>query len=145
MHWSLANEQLLDLSGNRTSLCYDALSCTWGDTTPEATKVPVVCNDEQLLVHHNLNTALPCFARRNSPLPIWIDAVCIDQSDKDEKFQQIQMMFQIHQDAAQVWVWLGPGNDQSGTVVARLHELPVEIDDDIKYHTAIFKNNQHVP
>ncbi|KAF3031425.1 hypothetical protein E8E12_001247 [Didymella heteroderae] len=145
VHWSLANEQLLDPSGNRTSLEYDALSYTWGDSTPKATKFPVVCNDQQLLVHHNLNTALPFLARRNSPLPIWIDAVCINQPDKDEKFHQIQMMFQIYQCAAQVWVWLGPGNDQSGTVVARLHELPVETDNDIKNQTAFFKNNQNVP
>ena len=145
VHWSLAVEQLLNPSGNRTSLEYDALSYTWGDSSPKATKFPVVCNDQQLLVHHNLNTALPFLARRSSPLPIWIDAVCINQSDNDEKFHQIQMMLQIYQCAAQVWVWLGPGNDQSGTVVARLHELPVETDDDIKNQTAIFKNNQKVP
>jgi hypothetical protein len=39
----------------------------------------------------------------------------------------------------------GPGDDQSGTVVAQLYELPVEIDDEIKNHTAVFKDNQNVP
>ena len=143
VHWSLANEQLLDPSGKRTSLEYDALSYTWGDSTPKATKFPVVCNDQQMLVHHNLNTALPFLARRNSPLPIWIDAVCINQPDKDEKFHQIQMMLQIYQCASQVWVWLGPGNDQSGTVVARLHELPFEAKD--FSFTGLIKDNQSVP
>ncbi|KAF3009614.1 hypothetical protein E8E13_007007 [Curvularia kusanoi] len=145
VHWSLANEQFLDPSGNRTSLEYDALSYTWGDSTPNATKFPVVCNDQQMLVHHNLNTALPFLARRDSPLPIWIDAVCINQFDEDEKYHQIQMMFQIYRCAAQVWVWLGPGNDQSGTVVARLHELPIATDNDNKSETMFFEDEQNVP
>ncbi|KAB5528080.1 heterokaryon incompatibility protein-domain-containing protein [Coniochaeta sp. 2T2.1] len=38
----------------------------------------------------------------------WIDAICIDQDNKDEKAQQIPMMGEIYSSAARVLGWLGP-------------------------------------
>lgn len=44
------------------------------------------------------------------PRQIWIDAVCINQSDGNEKMQQIGRMAEIYRLARQVIVWLGPGH-----------------------------------
>ena len=44
---------------------------------------------------------------------IWIDAICINQSDKqsnmEEKNHQVGMMGEIYQSATEVLVWLGEG------------------------------------
>ncbi|KAH7089264.1 heterokaryon incompatibility protein-domain-containing protein [Paraphoma chrysanthemicola] len=111
----LRKAPLLDVDGE-----YDALSYTWGDLSRTH---PITCNGRRLEVHHNLFVALPYLARRNSRLPIWIDAVCINQADAAEKMQQIRMMITVFKQASWVWVWLGPGNEQSGNVVSNLTQL----------------------
>jgi len=73
------------------------------------------CNGRSLHVHHNLHTALPYLSRRGYSRPvqaIWIDAVCINQEDQEEKRVQIQLMGQLYQTATKVWVWLGLAEHQ---------------------------------
>jgi hypothetical protein len=51
--------------------------------------------------------------RINKPFAIWIDAICIDQGDEDEKMQQIPLMGDVYSKAATVYVWLGEGDAAS--------------------------------
>ena len=44
----------------------------------------------------------------SSPRTIWVDAICINQSDLVERGEQVQLMRQIYQKAATVFVFLGP-------------------------------------
>lgn len=44
---------------------------------------------------------------RLARLFIWIDAICIDQSDSTEKATQVPLMSEIYRQALQVNVWLG--------------------------------------
>ncbi|KAH6853222.1 heterokaryon incompatibility protein-domain-containing protein [Chaetomium sp. MPI-CAGE-AT-0009] len=46
-------------------------------------------------------------------LPIWIDAVCINQADPAEKSKQIPMMRDIYAKAACVFSWLGPPDQRN--------------------------------
>ena len=68
---------------------------------------PVLCNGKELQVQTNLYDALIQLARRNGARDFWIDAICINQPDRDEKGSQIQLMGQIFERAASVFVWLG--------------------------------------
>ena len=97
---------------------YVALSYTWGSPTD---KVPIRCGDpgQNIMIPRNLYSALHCLAREpwqgamktDDPIGyetwIWADAICIDQSDPDEKSQQVPLMRQIYQSADVVLVWLG--------------------------------------
>lgn len=123
LRWDLQVVQFQDSLGQDLGLEYDALSYVWGDSSPEASKFPVICNNQKLEVHHNLNIALPFLAFRNSELPIWIDAICINQADDCEKMKQIGIMVNIFQRASQVWVWLGPGYETSGVVISQLPQI----------------------
>ncbi|KAI1281147.1 heterokaryon incompatibility protein-domain-containing protein [Xylaria sp. FL0933] len=40
-------------------------------------------------------------------IPVWIDAICINQNDLSERAQQVKMMRQIYQTASTVKIWLG--------------------------------------
>lgn len=128
LHWVLKVARLRDELGQRTGIKFDALSYTWGDLSRT---FPIICNEQEFQIHHNLNIALPYLARRDSQLPIWIDAVCINQSDEKEKMKQIRLMIDIYSAASQVWVWFGPGNRESGTVIRMLPEVIDTIDDNI--------------
>jgi hypothetical protein len=86
---------------------YDALSYTWNNESPS---VPIKCNGQQLLVTPSLHEALRSLHVAGDALLMWADAVCINQSDNDEKATQVQMMGTIYSMANKVIVWLGPSD-----------------------------------
>jgi hypothetical protein len=103
---------LLETAQLDPDLRFDALSYTWG---PQDSTLPITLNGRLIRVHHNLYTALPHLALRGtaqSRRPIWIDAICINQSDEQEKTEQIVHMNKIYQRAETVWVWLGLADEQ---------------------------------
>lgn len=55
----------------------------------------------------NLRDALRRLRGDSQPRALWIDAVCINQDDDDEKSIQVAMMAKIYTLASQVAVWLG--------------------------------------
>ncbi|KAK3402242.1 heterokaryon incompatibility protein-domain-containing protein [Sordaria brevicollis] len=54
---------------------------------------------------------------RSESLTIWIDQVCIDQSNDQEKSVQVELMRKIYSTAARVVIWLGPAADGSDDVM----------------------------
>jgi len=92
-------------------LYFTALSYTWACHTHPDT-FAISCNGRQLYVHYNLFTALPYIARRYTSkealaTPYWIDAICINQTDEEEKVSQIRLMNTIYRHADRVLAWLG--------------------------------------
>jgi hypothetical protein len=79
---------------------YIALSYTWGASTDV---FPFECNGHNLPVRENLLLALS-HLKDVVDMPIWIDAMCINQSDEVEKMSQIQMMTEIYKGAEKVLV-----------------------------------------
>lgn len=120
--WTLTNAQLLDPVDS--PLQFDALSCAWGEL---GETFPLNCNGRQLQIHHNLNKALPYLARRRSSLLIWIDAVCINQDDQEEKRSQIRLMSKLYRRADTVWAWLGFRDQDAITVLDDLVQAAPEI------------------
>lgn len=94
---------------------FSALSYVWGQ---ESGTCNVQCVNELTLggalmpITSNLLGALP-FLRAFSKRPIWIDAICINQDDLDEKARVIPRMNEIYGQAAEVLIWLGPQGDDS--------------------------------
>jgi hypothetical protein len=92
----------------------------------------------------NLATALSYMQRWISvSTRIWIDALCINQSDPDERAQQVSIMRNIYQKATFVSAWLGEASEDSNlamrfiykarkhsaTAVAREHWIRSTMDD----------------
>jgi hypothetical protein len=65
------------------------------------------------MVTMNLEAALRHLRLQDKPLTLWIDALCIDQSDEIEKSEQLEQMRQIYVQALSVIAWLGPTTDNS--------------------------------
>ncbi|KAI1748115.1 heterokaryon incompatibility protein-domain-containing protein [Xylaria castorea] len=66
----------------------------------------IICNGKVMQVQHNLYDAL-LHLRQKQPVDYWIDAICINQRDPQERSGQVQMMGRIYRSAALVTVWLG--------------------------------------
>jgi hypothetical protein len=88
------------------SSSYDCLSYRWGNDEP--TK-KILINGGMFLVRENLYQFLQVcqWAPRLRERPIWIDAICIDQSNNTEKNHQVKQMGQLYASASSVHIWLG--------------------------------------
>jgi hypothetical protein len=91
------------------SLAYEALSYVWGD--PAIQKEALVSVDgaphQPFPVTVNLHAALSHLRHEDRDRVLWIDAICIDQTNVEEKEQQVRKMGEIYQTARNVCVWFG--------------------------------------
>lgn len=104
---------------------YEALSYVWGGME---TTESVLIGDEELGITPNLHAALLRLRDATFPRMLWVDAVCINQSDIPEKEIQIQSMAKIYGYAKCTIVWLGEEADGSDTALEALRlagSLPV--------------------
>lgn len=86
---------------------YEALSYTWGD---ETIRRKILIDGHDFTVAQNLFDALVHLQHPSEERILWIDAICINQSDVAEKSKQIGFMPFIYMRAKQVLVWLGTVN-----------------------------------
>jgi hypothetical protein len=85
---------------------YEALSYTWGEE--DATKT-IELNRRSFRVRKNLYDALYHLRSEKEKRVIWVDAICINQNDNDERSCQVSIMPSIYSRAQKVLVWLGLG------------------------------------
>jgi Heterokaryon incompatibility protein (HET) len=101
LHGSLDDEHLR----------YEAISYCWADQTPTQL---IRCEGEEALVTKNCEAALfrfrPCL--ENETRLLWIDSLCINQNDIQERNCQVGLMGEIYAKADQVLIWLG--NESGG-------------------------------
>jgi hypothetical protein len=93
---------------------YEALSYTWASKEP-ARRIQL---DGRLFsVSGNLWLALERFRRPDTPRKIWVDQICINQSDEMEKSYQVRQMGAVYSQAKEVLIWLGPENKDTSLAV----------------------------
>ncbi|KAL1877864.1 hypothetical protein Daus18300_002217 [Diaporthe australafricana] len=100
---------------NNGSEGYTALSYTWGahKYTHE-----IWIGNQRLLIGANLDSALHHLRRRDKPIRLWIDAVCISQEDLMERNHQVQQMRSIFSAASETIIWLGNQNGGNTAISA---------------------------
>ncbi|KFA55156.1 hypothetical protein S40293_09843 [Stachybotrys chartarum IBT 40293] len=113
---------------------YEALSYAWGH--PEMTHtVTVVDGDDDdcwpggtLPITGSMDTALRCLRLRHRRRVLWIDALCINQSDVQERNHQVQWMDQVYRKARRVVIFLGAESDADTRAVAMLTSIGASLD-----------------
>ncbi|KAH7377612.1 heterokaryon incompatibility protein-domain-containing protein, partial [Pyrenochaeta sp. MPI-SDFR-AT-0127] len=109
---------------------YFALSYTWNDSHHDRLVVegkrismenpmrleydfrhPVWCGDRRLLVSTNLRDALRRLRHPTQPQTFWINALCINQDDLDERASQVLIIQRIYHKATMVKMWLSEAGD----------------------------------
>lgn len=89
---------------------YEALSYVWGSSEKPHT---VCVNGSTMAITANLHEVLARLRDRMIERILWIDAICIDQSNTKERGDQIRHMAEIYCKANRVIVWLGESADGS--------------------------------
>ncbi|KAH6674676.1 heterokaryon incompatibility protein-domain-containing protein [Halenospora varia] len=89
---------------------YFALSYCWGDPTETS---DIILNGLPIKVTTNLKAALLRLKKSECKV-LWIDAVCINQEDAEEKSHQILQMGAIYRKAATTIAWIGEESSTSG-------------------------------
>ncbi|KAK0709563.1 heterokaryon incompatibility [Lasiosphaeria miniovina] len=74
----------------------------------------------------NLHAALSQLRDRLLERIIWIDAICINQHDNNEKGQQVQSTTKIYANANRVIVWLGEAAEDSDQALGALRTAAEE-------------------
>ncbi|KAJ5640280.1 uncharacterized protein N7484_008142 [Penicillium longicatenatum] len=101
---------------------YEALSYVWGSgMKPHSIRL----NGCEFPVTENLHAALSQLRDVNFERILWVDAICINQENDEERAQQIQIMRTIYGQAKCVIVWLGEaanGGDQALESIRQLAE-----------------------
>ena len=118
---------------------FQALSYVWGNANPEQ-RYTVHLDGFELEVRRNLfdflelygsltksrfDRIFPTHAHTDkSPYTswLWIDQICIDESNGKERGHQVQLMKKIYKEAAQVIVWLGRDDKDTANVLADLRK-----------------------
>ncbi|KAN0115561.1 HET domain containing protein [Hyaloscypha variabilis] len=107
---------------------YYALSYVWGD--PAATK-NILIDGKKFPATTNLVAALEIISETqtfdHSSTFFWIDAICINQDDIEERNTQVQMMGSIFGKAHTVLAWLGPEQNNSTEVIRIMSQIAEEI------------------
>jgi hypothetical protein len=93
---------LAAVSLSDSTLSFKALSYTWGNPIDDDSqfnksynivKLYVICNKKKLAITENLQDALWQLCQLDQFLSLWVDAICINQNNPDEKIQQITLSY----------------------------------------------------
>jgi hypothetical protein len=117
---------------------YDALSYMWGDPAPAGR---IYISGKALPVASNLTMALQYLRYDDKPLIIWIDAICIDQQNYDERAEQVQLMRKLYRRANTVRIWIyEPDIDRDCDAIIALHNFPRALHNDHEKCKSMGKN-----
>ncbi|KAF2759826.1 hypothetical protein EJ05DRAFT_311340 [Pseudovirgaria hyperparasitica] len=149
---------------------YGAVSYTWDNpfrtpqmTVSEALECPrlppatIILSGSAMIVTGNLEAFLRHLRANSdsqSEILIWVDALCINQSDDEEKSGQLPLMRRIYAGAENVRIWLGPGDqytdeaidfmNDTGALAVRLGVLSYKEADLMELMTSTGGSEQHV-
>ena len=114
LHGELIEARLSDLPD------FEAISYVWGEPVfSDTLRLPTGV----LRITANLATALRFFRKYSATRDLWADAVCINQSDLEEKANQVARIGPVFQTARQVLGWLGEGDARSTQILALMSDI----------------------
>ena len=82
-----------------------------GKLTADGELIEVPCYKQDFTVTTNVIAALRKLRNDTYYRTLWVDAICINQSDLAERVAQVAIMRLIYEQAKQTLIWLGEGNE----------------------------------
>lgn len=102
--------ELTSVTRSEARFKYEALSYAWHDYVPRLQKDKQIrCNKKWIEVGDNLCLAMRFLRHGSLPRILWVDQLCINQDDTDERNMQVQSMSLVYSQAKQTVIWLGFG------------------------------------
>ena len=110
-------------------LHYTAISYTWSGPVNRGA---IIISGIPFSITENLELALRRVRGPSRPKNLWVDAICINQNDSEDKSVQVSMMGGIYASATRTIVWLGEKSAQSDVAMEFIHSMR---DDSYGYDT----------
>lgn len=102
---------------------FEALSYFWGTETADRT---LSLDNTPFSIKPNLETALLELSKGSVERLLWIDAVCINQADLNERNEQVRKMRSIYRQAVRVIIWIGPRWEGKSAAADAIQEFAQE-------------------
>ncbi|KAK8059186.1 hypothetical protein PG996_009116 [Apiospora saccharicola] len=106
---------------------FEPLSYCWGDTSQtEVITIdaqPVGGSSLSFPVAQSIVEALRQLRLPDKPRRLWIDQLCINQNDRDEKTHQVGLMSRIYSEASMVHIWLGIGDRATAAALGVVRDI----------------------
>ncbi|KXS94525.1 hypothetical protein AC578_4149 [Pseudocercospora eumusae] len=102
---------------------YESVSYCWGDTTKKCT---INVDDQTMDVSKNAHAALMRIRDPTIDRTIWMDAICINQADVEERGSQVSNMHLVYHRATRNLIWLG---EDDGLVAPALETMRIILDE----------------
>lgn len=84
---------------------FNALSYVWGGGVSQQDNI--ACGISEIPITRNCRDALRQIRELCGTNTLWVDAICIDQTNDKEKAHQVPLMEEIYTKANMVYIWLG--------------------------------------
>lgn len=118
-----ADLELCDVS-DLPNIEYAALSYCWGEARSEEDVRWIVVHSQRFAVRTNLFDFLQSNIASALRIPIYIDAICLNQRDVEERSNQVRLMSEVYKNASRTIVWLGVcPNNQTSNLKSLQHRL----------------------
>lgn len=114
---------------------FECLSYCWGDQK-SISVITVSCPVQRLTTSHtatvehllplgsSLYSAMRNLRPKSGPARVlWIDAICINQKDLNERSQQVGIMREIYSKADNVAIWLGDGDETTTKCIRTINTI----------------------
>lgn len=113
---------------------FSAISYAWGNGS--LNKSILLAEDFSQPITETLFNGLKELSSSVNNMRVWVDSICINQKDQDEKAQQIRLMGRIYSQACQVVAWLGDAASDTSTGIKLLRVLGEVKDEEsgVDYH-----------
>ncbi|TVY26911.1 Heterokaryon incompatibility protein 6,OR allele [Lachnellula hyalina] len=132
IHCNLQHTTLSECQNDLT-FHYIALSYVWGN---EEEQGRIFVEGVERHVTANLVRALRSIRHESKELPLWVDAVCINQQNAKERSQQVRFMGSIYAAARNTIIYLGESDENSDRAMEALKDDssldPLDYDETIK-------------
>ncbi|KAI5457047.1 heterokaryon incompatibility protein-domain-containing protein [Mariannaea sp. PMI_226] len=96
---------------------FEAISYVWGSS---AKNRPITCDGNAFYITENLLEALHQVRLVNKPRTLWVDLICINQTDAEERGHQVSMMGQIYKTSICTLICMGISDRVHAPIVADL-------------------------
>lgn len=96
-------------SGARTGSTYTALSYVWGTQEDARSQYTITCNGCAIQITRNCFNALLKVRDLHGSIAIWVDSICICQTNLEERNHQVNLMREVYSRASVVFAWLDFG------------------------------------
>ena len=103
---------------------YTSVSYSWNDQQRDR---DIHVESYKLKIIENLRIGLPHLIKKASTQFLWVDEICIDQENEEERAVQVPLMEEIYTRCQECLVWLGDGTPETDIAIGAIPRISAHV------------------